>query len=366
MINWIKEKILNKKFLGICFIIINALLVGAFFIFYLDLPKWIIKMGMPKPLPEEEIQEILPTLKRTYPDVIKGNWEPSSFYMNKMITKDSDELRDLGVNTVSVTPEYEFNANGTYDIFDEELAKSNIILAKQEGFAVFLAPNFVGGDLRSFSEKGTDITLEEYLAVSDKEALKWAQIAEEFNVEYFSPQSELDYILQVNFEQDRGKKAQILAAWHKQILPQVREIYSGEILTKFGWIDEAMTGTASDYTGYDYIGIVITHGNNNPELYREVIKQGFKNASDLSLASNSKWLVAEAWFAFGTDRFKNNSEGESLDELQDNYIKIATEEYLEIEENKPVGYIFHSWIMPESKIKDRDAEDVMKEFFSEL
>lgn len=365
MIRWIKN-IIGKKSPITCFIILIILSVGLFAGYYFDLPKWFIKLGMPQPLSEEEIQERLPTLTRVYPDIIKGNWEPNASYMDKMISEDADELKELGVNTVSVSPEYGFNKDGTYFVHDEEEVRSNIVIAKEEEFAVFLAPNFVGGDMTSLNEKGIDITLEEYLSASEEAALEWAEVAEEFNVEYFSPQNELDYMIQMNYEQDRDKRSQILANWNKHILPQIHEVFTGKVIVKFAWIDESIAKTASDYIGYDYIGIDMSHGNNDLEQFREVVQEGFKNASNVALNSHSEWMVIEAWFPFGTARFNTNANGESLDELQDDYVSVLTEEYLKLEENKPAGYVFHSWIMPESKIKDRDAEDVLKEFFDEI
>ena len=370
MIDWIKKKVLNKKFLGCgiaALIILLILFLGVNYFFKIQTGMWFVERAMHPPLPEEEIQEKLPTLTRNYPDIVKGNWEPNASFMSKMIRVDADELKELGVNTLSVAAEYEFKKDGTYFMRDEEEIRSNIVTAKEEGFAVWIGVSFVGGgDIKSYKEKGINITLEKYLEVSNEVTLKWAKIAEEFNVEYFGPQNELDFMIMTNFEEDGSKRSLMLADWYKQILPKVKEVYSGKVIAKFAWMDETTPETASDYIGYDYVGMAISHGSNNLEDYRQHVKEQFKRIASLALKSNSKWMVLEAWHPFGTVLFKTNADGESLDELQDDYYKVLVEEYLQIKKDKPVGFVFHSWIMPGANVKDRDAENVLKEFFSKL
>jgi hypothetical protein len=369
MIDWIKKKILNKKFLGCGIAVLLILFLGVNYFFRINTGMWFWERAIYQPLSEEEIQERIPALTRSYPDVVKGNWEPNASFMHKMILKDADELKALGLNTVSAAVEYEFNKDGTHFMRDgdEEEIRSNVVLAKEEGFAVWLAVSFVGGgDIKSYREKGIDITLEKYLEVSNEVALKWAKVAEEFNVEYFGPQNELDYMISINFEDDGAERSRIFGGWYKQILPRVREVYSGKVIAKFAWVEETIPETASDYTGYDYVGMAISHGSNNLEDYRLHVKEQYKRITSIALGSNSEWMVLEAWHPFGVALFETNVDGESLDELQDDYYKVSVEEYLQIKEDKPAGYVFWSWIMPGANVKGRDAEDVLKEFFSEL
>jgi len=65
-------------------------------------------------------------------------------------------------------------------------------------------------------------------------------------------------------------------------------------------------------------------------------------------------------------RFASTAINSSLDELQDEYYEVLTSEYLRIEGTKPSGFFFHSWIMPGSKVKDRPAEDVLRNFFNSI
>ena len=112
--------------------------------------------------------------------------------------------------------------------------------------------------------------------------------------------------------------------------------------------------------------MAIGHGSKNLDEFRLHVKDQYQLISDLAAGSGSEWMVLEAWMSFGTILFNENVDGDSLDDLQDDYYEVLTEEYLEIEENKPVGFFFWSWIMKGANVKDRAAEDVLKEFFSEF
>ena len=131
---------------------------------------------------EEMMAEILPTLTREYPEVIKGNWEPNESYMSQVLDA-SDRLRGLGVNTLSCAAEYEFRDDGSYIMRDEGLRRSNLVRAKQEGFAVYVGVSFVGSGQVSIADREAQISLEEYLEVSEELALEWARFAEECGVE---------------------------------------------------------------------------------------------------------------------------------------------------------------------------------------
>ena len=313
-----------------------------------------------QPLTEEEIQEKLPTLTRNYPDIIKGNWEPNADYMEKMIISDSDRLKDLGVNTVSVAAEYNFNKDGTPFIRDEEKIKSNIVRAKEKGFAVWVAVSFVG----MFGNIHEGVTQENFLKVSEEVALKWAKIAEECQVEYFGPQNELDYIIEQNFIKDSSTNAEIIADWYEKMLPKVKEVYSGKVIAKFSRPGGDMIPTASQYIGYDYVGTAIFHRFKGIENYRDSLVPEYSLMADLASKSNSEWIVGEAFYLYLP--IPINFKGELLSRLQDDYYKISVEEYLKFEKNKPAGYIFHSWRMPMAAVKNRSAENVLKEFFNTL
>ena len=321
---------------------------------------------------EEMMAEILPTLTREYPAVIKGNWEPNESYMSQVLDA-SDRLRGLGVNTLSCAAEYEFRDDGSYFMRDEGLRRSNLVRAKQEGFAVYVGVSFVGSGQVSIADRGAQISLEEYLEVSEELALEWARFAEECVVEYFCPQQELDYMILQNFilaldEAAIAEGARVVAEWHRDILPKVKEVYTGKVVAKFAYMLEGKAATGEYYRGYDYLGVAIGHGQQGLGGFRTMVREYyFEPLAEMAGLAGCDWIVGEAWISYGGrgSPFYENVEGESLDELQDDYYRILVEEYLGFTGMEPAGFIFCAWRMPGLRVSDRPAEEVLRSFFTE-
>jgi len=311
---------------------------------------------------KEQAEQKALSFSRNYPEIIKGNWEPSSFHMTKMLNADSGRIKKLGVNTVSISAEYGLNKDGSYYLRDEELLLSNIVKAKENGFAVLVAPNFVGPTGHNFKEEGIDVNEEKYLKISEEIALKWAEISEKYKVEFFAPQNEFNFMVGSNFAEDNeSKKAMITSKWHKDMLPKIKNIYTGRTVAKLADPTQDI-----DVTGYDYVGMTISHGTDSLDGFRNRISDQYKRIQDIAKRSNTKWMVSEAWFPYSGPFYQGsvNRNGESLDGLQDDYFRISIEEYKKITENKPVGYIFIAWIMPGMDVKNRPAEKVLEDFYS--
>lgn len=323
-------------------------------------------------LSEEMMAEILPTLTREYPAVIKGNWEPNESYM-ALVLAASDRLRGLGVNTLSCAAEYEFKDDGSYFMRNEGLRRSNLVRAKQEGFAVYVGVSFVGSGQVSIADRGAQISLEEYLEVSEELALEWARFAEECGVEYFCPQQELDYMILQNFipaldEAAIAEGAKVVAEWHRDILPKVKEVYTGKVVAKFAYMLEGKAATGEYYRGYDYLGVAIGHGQQGLEGFRIMVRETYYEAlAEMARKAECDWIVGEAWISYGAkgSPFYENVEGESLDELQDDYYRIMIEEYLGFSGLKPAGFIFCAWRMSGLRVSGRPAEEVLRAFFTE-
>ena len=323
-------------------------------------------------LPEERMAEILPTLTREYPAVIKGNWEPNPSYMAQVLVA-SDRLKGLGVNTLSCAAEYEFREDGSYFMREPELRRSNLVRAKQEGFAAYVGVSFVGSGQESIADKGARITLDEYLQISEELALEWARFAEECRVEYFCPQQELDYMVLQNFitgfdEKANAERARVVAEWHRDILPKIKEVYTGKLVAKFAFMLEEKAASGEHYQGYDYLGVAIGHGQQSLEGFRTMVRENnYEPLADMAGRAGCDWIVGEAWISYGAkgSQFYENVEGESLEELQDDYYRIMIEEYLGFSGVKPAGFIFCAWRMPGLRISGRPAEEVLREFFTE-
>lgn len=313
-------------------------------------------------LAEVVINNSLIFFKRNYPKIIKGNWEPPTTYMSQILNSEVEELRELGVNTVSIDVEYQLNKDGSYYL-DEESDEIHIGLlkkAKKAGFAVLVSPNFVGVSGHKWADEGVNIDLKRHLQNSEEVALKWAKIAEEYQAEYFAPQNEFNGPIRENFAEKGAEESKITSEWHKEMLPKLKEIFTGKLMAK---LDEPREGI--NVLGYDYVGITISHGNGNLENSRKRLNSDYKILKEIAGNSKSIWLVSEAWFPYGGPFYSvtMNQDDESLDELQDDYYKISVEEY-----QKAGGkdYIFIAWLVPGMEIKDRPAEAVMKEYFKKI
>jgi hypothetical protein len=367
----VKKKLLSKKVIGgiaatliISFIIINGLtyMTSGFFF-------WEIMAT--HSLPMNVVNEKAGTFIRNYPETVKGNWEPNALHMERMMVLDLERIRELGVNTVSIAAEYEFANDGTYFIRDEEKIMSNLVRAKENGFAVWLGVSFVGvGYGHSLKEKG--ITLERYLNVSEQVALKWAKIAEDYSVELFCPQAELDHILRIyyfsGYNVQEAEVAQTTAYWYKSILPEVKEMYKGKTVAKFAAVSREWRNAT--FEGYDYVGSGMTHNIMDPEEYREYARERYSILAEMAENSGAKWGVFEAWFTFGGPFFPTTTtthSGQPLEPLQDDYYTISFEEYQNFTGNiKPSVFIFHSWTMLSSPVRGRPAEQVLKENFGKI
>jgi hypothetical protein len=138
------------------------------------------------------------------------------------------------------------------------------------------------------------------------------------------------------------------------------------VATKFGRTEQEMADRADDYMGYDIIGTSSGHNNFGVEHFQSDTVKEFNRTRYIAEVTNSNWAVLEAWFPTGVLHWPVtvNDDGESLYELHDDYFRISTEEYLNT--GGGYGYIFHSWTMPVSKVKDTPSEQVLTDFFGKI
>lgn len=155
----------------------------------------------------------------------------------------------------------------------------------------------------------------------------------------------------------------ITAKWHKDILPKLKKVFKGRLMAKLDKCPSEM-----DVLGYDYIGITVNHKQSKITTFEEDVKRRYQEVSQAATLSQCKWLVAEAWMPYGGRNHPEtkNQEEKSLDELQDNYFKITTDEYLSFRGSEPSGFVFISWLMEGMEIRDRPAEKVIREFFKQI
>lgn len=307
--------------------------------------------------------------ERNYPSVIKGNWEPGENFLERMLKNHVQDLKALGVNTLSVVPGYEYKDDkprlrGIGPISGSKQQFIDIIKdARKAGFAVLLCPDFVGGD-------GAKITVSEdqFLTEMKTISLEWAKIAEEQKVEYFCPSNELNWVIRYNYYLDDNetgpKKAHNSSdRFHRDFLPELQAIYKGKTMYK-----GASTDLTIDAKGYDYIGLDFGHYGNSPEKFRENVKSYFNAFSLSAQQSGNQWLVAELWLPYNQKgQATTTPDGQSYDELQDDLYQIVFDEYKSFSGAvKPSGLMFIAYLMDGIDIKGRPAEELIRDFFNSL
>ena len=363
-------RLLRKVLLGV---LVLAILGGVVFSIVIRNKTGIFihEVVFAKTISEDEIESRKSGLIRIYEERIHGNWEPSATHAAVMLMKDSNRLHSIGVNTISVVTSYDFKSDGTFEVSDLNRVYSNIIKAKEAGFAVYLSINFLGDASKNLDQIGYEMDLDGFFEIAGTEALRWAEICEEFEVEYFNVHNEMNCFTLMNYYDEMDESSQIMAEligeWHRDILPQVKELYSGVVVAKFCAAEfEHISPTGSLYEGYDIIGMTHQHFLKDLDDFREFTMERYQLAETMARLAGAEWMIGEGWFGFSSRYYGTevNEAGNSLDGLQDEYYRISLEEYEGFSGQSPVGYIFHSWSMVGTKVRGRPAESVLREFFS--
>lgn len=290
-----------------------------------------------------ETEENIPA--RSYPTYVKAVWEPIPYpNQYEMIKYDLDQLKDDGVNTIYILPIYpEYSAPPEYT---EETIIEEIKKVRQEGFAVFLCPDVL---IRNLDD------LDEFLTGLKQFDLKWAEIAEDYNVEYFAPVNELYVVIRekLGYEENSIEAEQLwkrIDTWHQELLLAVREIYTGKICYKpasIGFNDDPSTITL---TGYDIFAPNMPVGGTTVEEFEEWLDFFIPLIVDVAQRDKVEWMVGEYWIPAGVPT--------SFCEAGLNKIENAT--------LPPIGLAFGGWTCKDGPVKDTSLEELIKNWWSKF
>jgi len=209
--------------------------------------------------PESE-KEIVPAPSAQV-QIYKGIWTPVSLTNKpKKLNSDMQKLKDIGMNTIflpAAPPQVERCLEGLDP--DSELVKkikkiipiqeeimiANIQAAHRNGLRVGLA-------MTKCFPAADNITLEEW----DSQVIENAKLAEEYHVEFFAPMNEPEVLF--------GPSAS--ATWGQEILPKIKDVYSGKIIWKGGAVGDIHPDPGqpdqTNFSGYDYIGFTLGLASN--------------------------------------------------------------------------------------------------------
>ena len=318
--------------------------------------------------------------ERRHPKSIKGVLDPGESDAKKLLTDNFSDIQKLGANTFYVYVDYSYE-NGQLQVTTWGVAKDHaeaeqkyvelIKLAKQKGLAVHVALSFGGGRNSSFG-----VPIDQFMADVEPFDTKWAKVAEQYKAETFAPSSEIDWQMfreyyQAKWDDQAGFNAAISKSneYHARVLPKLREVFSGKIIYQAGlWSDKIGSG------GYDIYGTGLNTSGAELKDFRDLAKKVYGYAQTNAKRQGGGWMVTEFWAPIYEQgppdqphpALKTPS-GTPYPEIQDQFYKIAIEEYLNWQGDiKPSGFSFTSYFGQNATVKDRPAEALISEFYGSL
>lgn len=150
---------------------------------------------------------------------IKGYWS-SEGAMAFSDLNDAAEMKEMGINTITFSPPLSHNQEGrvTESSNSESFVKKIINKAHKAGLRVMLETTPMNAGKVSPKVTNPKLFQDEMTRI----AVKYAKIAEEYNVEYFAPIVEPVHHMSA-LEADE---------WLQELLPKLKKVYSGPIMWK--------------------------------------------------------------------------------------------------------------------------------------
>lgn len=303
---------------------------------------------------------------RNYVTYMKGVWDPLPIFLNP--AAEIQQMKSDNINTISIGPQIAWPWPLSY--FDELMTLSIIKEAKRQGMAVILSPHAFGPGPAN-PDAVSQAVLDDYA----NKVLYWASLAEEFGVEYFCPINEADVVMH------RDKAIE----WHNDILPQIREVFTGQVLARWcTWDvdDEGMETVESIkyriQSSSDFDGVMLDIGPPYEEWQMKyffdsskMLEQGDpwlpSNLEDISIAARQEadklgLLVYIGEFYYytmipGSYTMESGREEDNLEYLA-NFIDTASQYY--------DGLVYGGWSFPTVGIKGTPAEQLIKEKYGEI
>ena len=251
------------------------------------------------PFEKQNVEELKKdvTFERKYQTPIKAVWEPGPANNRNGIMYFIDYYKELGINTYSITPKYNHKDGKLIHVADyvigEEAADNekiaNIIRAKKAGLQVVLVAHDLYDMFPDVSGKDPNLNPAMYYDDIEKTALKWAQVAEDYKVEYFVPVNEFEYVLYEN-GYSAEESCRITNGLYKQIIPKVREVYKGKIYCRVGGMDAKFS--CMDFSQCDMFGFTYGFSGGDPKSNFDA---AFTVGEEVAARDGKPYIMAEAF-----------------------------------------------------------------------
>ena len=213
-----------------------------------------------------------------------------------------EKANEMGVNYVQIVYWIEVLKNGT--ILPDKYSpvgcsKSEIISliqkANKAGFKIYLQlyPEFYGTQGAHVGELEMGPVADQQLFMEEmkRKAIEWAEVAEDLDIELYSPSCELNVFIDWSNNME----------WHKQILPEIRKVYHGELVQKgelvwekYGLYPEGELSFYDHYEGWDYVNSDIFEragGTMSFEDYRTYVNETIMYLMELKDKHGAKGII---------------------------------------------------------------------------
>jgi len=309
--------------------------------------------------------------ERKYPEFIKALQTYGTLPNLVEVLYFGDVLKDLGVNTQFVHANYwwkkgdfEFWYLGydrPKDLSQDESKRAlihNILLAKQQGLAVVLFPDYFQLEDGGMTELGVSDDLEGRLETI---ALELAQIAEDYNVEYLVPSNQIEMILDTNgYSVEESQRR--TNAFYEGIVPKIKQIYSGKVMYKMGGFRNWSNYNGISLAGADIFGFTGCYNQNRDDVsfVASDIKTAAAQANKLSQKYGIPWINAEFVITDEESPVDNRKVAQVMP-IEDYY--QAGLNAFRIYGKNAVGFTIHS-LLGSGKVYDTKAMPLIKDFFA--
>ena len=334
---------------------------------------------------------------RSYPAEIHSITEPRFIRMKDLLTAPGyiDNLLEKGFNTWHIYVTYLVDSDGAIAWSGMGDLTEAVSLARQGGLAVRLTPaNFQNLFMDNTPQANREALYDNRLSA----ALELASLAERLKVEYFTPIGEAEGQLDNSafggsFETDANletvsqildpegdpaltARSALMSTWLETMEPELRGVFSGRLVAHFG-----TAHPENLVPSYDLLGVTLSHDRViDLDAFRTLTAASLNFTLTSANRSGISWGVVETYFywseiadpytqenidsveAGDLASWEDQDEVALLRDLQDDYFRIALDEYSALQGG--ISFDAGGWINPGQEIGGSAAETVLSDFFS--
>lgn len=288
----------------------------------------------------------------------KGIYEPRAESWQDLLAAAS-RLRGDNINSITVSPPVLISQRAGKRpriILEGEAAAAAdaIDAAHQAGFAVHLSPTTSSPDLSPRVDPIAPV-----LSQLSEDTLHWAVVAEEGQVEIFTPLNDFNLVL--------GTEA--AASWSQDIVPRIREKYSGLLAAKVVPDTGELPPPGSphgfeqlSFRGYDYLMLdILPQGATfDQDAFNKYADEVLKRAALVAQRDGLKGIMVGEFGGWREPAGAGIVEGPALGAEGQ---AVMVEQFLQLARPQTDGAFYLGWTLPGRGAKDYPVEEALKKGF---